>query len=113
MTAVKVHGPRMKPEEPVNNYVLYESKRSSVGQRGKGRPGLTYLAQIASYINVQKDNDAVKVISRYASDRKAWTTLEERRVRGDLIQIYKFTKKVRKYSLAHWSLFCPTNSNSD
>jgi hypothetical protein len=64
------HCLRMKPEEPVNTYVLYESKRSSVGQRGQRRPRLTYLAQIASHINVQKDKDAVKEISRYASDRK-------------------------------------------
>jgi hypothetical protein len=42
------HCLRMKPEEPVNTYVLYESKKSSVGQRGKGRPRLMYLAQIAS-----------------------------------------------------------------
>ena len=69
------HCLRMKPEEPVNTYVLYESKRSSVGQRGKGRPRLTYLAQIASYINVQKDNETVSVISRYASDRKDWKKL--------------------------------------
>jgi hypothetical protein len=50
----------MKPEEPVNTYVLYESKNPYVGQRGKGRPRLTYLGQITSYLNVQKDDDAVK-----------------------------------------------------
>jgi hypothetical protein len=50
-------------EEPVNTYVLYESKRLYVGQRGQGRQMLTYLAQFASYIDVQKDYDRVKEIS--------------------------------------------------
>jgi hypothetical protein len=30
---------------------------------------------VASYINVQKDNETVNVISRYASDRKDWIKL--------------------------------------
>lgn len=50
-------------------------KRPSVGQRGRGRPRLSYLAQIASYIDVQKEDDAVKEISRRASDRKVWIKL--------------------------------------
>jgi hypothetical protein len=61
----------MKPDEPVNTYVLYESKRPSTGRRGKGLPALTYLAQIANYIN----ENAEKVISKCACDRKCWKEL--------------------------------------
>ena len=69
------HCLRMEPDEPVNTYVLYESKRPSAGRRRKGRPTLTYLAQIANYINVQKDENAAKVISKCACDRKGWNEL--------------------------------------
>ncbi|CAF0757965.1 unnamed protein product [Brachionus calyciflorus] len=68
------HCLRMPPDEPVNIYVLYQSK---VRERNKiGRPTAQYIEQIPRFLT---NDNRVKLtpseITKYAIDKRSWSSL--------------------------------------
>ena len=65
------HCVRMPKDEPVNIYVIYQSK---IRQSNRcGNPGLTYLDQISKYLSTDKTvRFSAEEIANYAMDKQLW-----------------------------------------